>query len=280
MDIFGPIVGGFEMIIEMLQSGGIISYLILLLGVYGIIISIRKILYLRKISRIDATEIMGTVTASMEKGGAIEALKNISHYRNPVSKIISEALKIGYKNKVEVEESMEQIFIVEMGKMTNGLNTLKTIIDLAPFIGLIGTVLGIWMTFKNLVIDPSAAAMAEGIYIALITTIIGLTVVIILLPLHTYIESLVEAEMDKIELATKMTNWSYGVIKIRVYEKMPCVIEALQEAEGIVNVREITDPYSNIQISFKPSMLEKSISNIILEKCDVKSEITESKLRQ
>ena len=280
MDIFGPIVGGFEMIIEMLQSGGIISYLILLLGVYGIIISIRKILYLRKISRIDATEIMGTVTASMEKGGAIEALKNISHYRNPVSKIISEALKIGYKNKVEVEESMEQIFIVEMGKMTNGLNTLKTIIELAPFIGLIGTVLGIWMTFKNLGIDPSATAMAEGIYIALITTIIGLTVVIILLPLHTYIESLVEMEMDKIELATKMTNWSYGVIKIRVYEKMPCVIEALQEADGIVNVREITDPYSNIQISFKPSMLEKSISNIILEKCDVKSEITESKLRQ
>ena len=280
MDIIGPIIGGFEMIMEMLQSGGVITYLILLLGVYGLIISIRKILYLRKISKIDATEIMGTVTASMEKGGAIEALKNISHYRNPVSKIISEALKIGYKNKVEVEESMEQICIVEMGKMTNGLNTLKTIIELAPFIGLIGTVLGIWMTFKNLGIDPSAAAMAEGIYIALITTIIGLTVVIILLPLHTYIESLVEMEMDKIELATKMTNWSYGVIKIRVYEKMPCVIEALQEAEGIVNVREITDPYSNIQISFKPSMLEKSISNIILEKCDVKSEITESKLRQ
>ena len=280
MDIIGPIIGGFEMIMEMLQSGGVITYLILLLGVYGLIISIRKILYLRKISKIDATEIMGTVTASMEKGGAIEALKNISHYRNPVSKIISEALKIGYKNKIEVEESMEQIFIVEMGKMTNGLNTLKTIIALAPFIGLIGTVLGIWMTFKNLGIDPSAAAMAEGIYIALITTIVGLTVVIILLPLHTYIESLVEMEMDKIELATKMTNWSYGVIKIRVYEKMPCVIEALQEAEGIVNVREITDPYSNIQISFKPSMLEKSISNIILEKCDVKSEITESKLRQ
>ena len=44
MDIFGPIVGGFEMIIEMLQSGGIISYLILLLGVYALIISIRKIL--------------------------------------------------------------------------------------------------------------------------------------------------------------------------------------------------------------------------------------------
>ena len=41
---------------------------------------------------------------------------------------MSEALKIGYKNKTEVEESMEQIFIVEMSKMTKGINSLKTII--------------------------------------------------------------------------------------------------------------------------------------------------------
>ena len=175
---------------------------------------------------------------------------------------------------------MEQIFIVELSKMTNGISALKTIIELAPFLGLIGTVLGIWMTFKNLGVNPDAAAMAEGIYIALITTIAGLTVAIVLMPLYTYIKGLIDAEMDKIELATKMTNWSYAVIKIRVYEKLPCVVEALQEAEGIVSVKEISDPYSNIQISFKPSMLEKSISNIILEKCDVKSEITESKLRQ
>ena len=257
--IIESLINGFDMIMEMLQSGGVITYIILLLGIYGLLISIRKIFYLRKISKIDATEIMGTITSSMEQGGAIEALKNISHYKNPVSRIMSEALKIGYKNKIEVEESMEQIF---------------------PFLGLIGTVLGIWMTFKNLGVNPDAAAMAEGIYIALITTIAGLTVAIVLMPLYTYIKGLIDAEMDKIELATKMTNWSYAVIKIRVYEKLPCVIEALQEAEGIVSVKEISDPYSNIQISFKPSMLEKSISNIILEKCDVKSEITESKLRQ
>ncbi|MCQ2737517.1 MAG: MotA/TolQ/ExbB proton channel family protein [archaeon] len=271
---------GFNMIMDMLQSGGVITYIILLLGIYGFITSIQKILYLRRINKIDTTEIMGTVTVSMERGGAIEALKNISHYKNPISKIIAEALKIGYKNKTEVEESMEQIFIVEMGKMTSGIRTLKTIIELAPFLGLIGTVLGIWMTFKSLGVSPDMATMAEGIYIALITTITGLAVAIILMPIHTYIKAQIQSEIDKIELATKMTNWSYGVIKIRVYDKIPCVIKALQEADGIVNVKEIADPYSNIQISFKPSMLEKSISNIILEKCDVKSEITESKLRQ
>jgi biopolymer transport protein ExbB len=271
---------GIGSIVEMFQSGGVITYIITFLGIYGFLISIQKIFYLRRISKVDATEIMGTVTVSMEKGGAIEALKNISHYKNPVSRIISEALKIGYKNKTEVEESMEQIFIVEVSKMTKNLSTLKTIIEIAPFLGLIGTVIGIWMTFKSLGVNPSSTAMAQGIYVALITTIAGLTVAIILMPMNTYIKGLIDSEMDKIELATKMTNWSYAVVKIKVYEKMPCVLEALQEADGIVSVREISEPSSNVQISFKPSMLEKSISNIILEKCDVKSEITESKLKQ
>ncbi|MDD2643450.1 MAG: MotA/TolQ/ExbB proton channel family protein [Methanobacteriaceae archaeon] len=272
--------GGINGIIEMFQDGGIITYIITFLGIWGLLISLQKVFYLRRISKVDATEIMGTVTVSMEKGGAIEALKNISHYKNPVSRIISEALKIGYKNKTEVEESMEQIFIVEVSKMTKNLSTLKTIIEIAPFLGLIGTVLGIWMTFKSLGVNVSSTTMAQGIYVALITTIAGLAVAILLIPINTYIKGLIDEEMDKIELATKMTNWSYAVVKIRVYEKMPCVIEALQEAEGIVSVREISEPYSNVQISFKPSMLEKSISNIILEKCDVKSEITESKLKQ
>lgn len=270
----------FENIMEILTQGGIINYIILFIGIYGLLVSLRKIVYLKKISKVDTTEILGIVSASMERGGAVEALKQINSFKNPISKIISETLKIGYKNKIEVEESMEQIFIVEVSKMTKGLNSIKTIIELAPFLGLIGTVIGIWMTFKALGVNPNSAAMAEGIYIALTTTIVGLLVVIIMLPIHTYIQGLVENEMDKIELATKMTNWGYAVVKIRVEANVECALEALQEAEGVVNTRLISDPYANIKVSFKPSMLDKSISNIILEKCNVNAEIIESKLRQ
>jgi len=270
----------FITIIDMFTNGGIITYIITLIGVYGVISSLQKILYLKRISKIDTTEIMGTVTSNMEKGGAIEALKEINQYKNPVSKIISEALKIGYKNKTEVEEGMEQVFIVELSKMTSGLNILKTIIELAPFLGLIGTVIGIWMTFKSLGVNPSTEALAEGIYFALITTIAGLTVVIILLPMYTYIKELIDTEMDKIELANKMTNWNYAVAKIKVEENVDCAIEGLQDADGIVSVKKISKDNANVQISFKPSMLEKSINNIILEKCDSKSEIIKSKLRQ
>lgn len=278
--IFEYLTQFFEYIMEIFTQGGVITYIILFIGVYGLIISIRKILYLRRISKVDTTEIFGIVTASMERGGAVEALKQINGFKNPISRIISETLKIGYKNKIEVEESIEQIFVVEIGKMTKGMNTLKTITELAPFLGLIGTVIGIWMTFETLGINPDASTMAEGIYVALITTIMGLAVAIVLLPLYTYIENLIEVEMDKIELATKMTNWGYGMVKVKVDSNVECALNALQEAEGVVNTRLISDPYANIKVSFKPSMLDKSISNIILEKCDVHAEITESKLRQ
>ena len=267
-------------IMDIFAQGGVITYVILFIGIYGLIIAIRKIAYLKKISKVDTTEIFGVVTTAMERGGAVEALKQINGFKNPISRIISETLKIGYKNKTEVEESMEQIFIVEVGKMTKGVGTIKTLIELAPFLGLIGTVIGIWMTFKSLGVNPDPTAMAEGIYVALTTTIVGLAVTIILIPLHTYIQGLIEVEMDKIELATKMTNWGYAVVKIRVDSNVECALEALQEAEGVVNTRLISDPYANIKVSFKPSMLDKSISNIILEKCNVNAEITESKLRQ
>ena len=270
----------FKNIMEIFTQGGIITYIILFIGIYGLIVALRKIFYLKKINKVDTTEILGIVSSSMERGGAVEALKQINSFKNPISKIISETLKIGYKNKTEVEESMEQIFIVEVSKMTKGLDSIKAIIELAPFLGLIGTVIGIWMTFKALGVNPNSAAMAEGIYIALTTTIAGLFVAIVLLPLHTYIQGLVENEMDKIELATKMTNWGYAVVKIRIEANVECALEALQEAEGVVNTRLISDPYANIKVSFKPSMLDKSISNIILEKCNVNAEIIESKLRQ
>lgn len=270
----------FDNIVDIINNGGIVGYIILFIGIYGIILSIQKIRYLKKISKVDATELFGIVTTSMERGGAVEALKQINVYKNPISRIISETLKIGYKNKIEVEESMEQIFIVEMAKMTKGLNTIKTITELAPFLGLIGTVIGIWMTFRSLGINANPTAMAEGIYVALTTTILGLCVAIILLPLYTYIQSLIDKEMDKIELATKMTNWGYAVCTVKVDSQIECALEALHEAEGVVSTRMISDPYANIKVSFKPSMLDKSISNIILEKCNVNAEIIESKLKQ
>ncbi len=264
----------------MFKSGGVITYIITIIGIYGFLASGEKILYLRKISKVSTPLIMGTVNEAMEKGGSLEALRSIGEYQNPISRIISEALKIGYRNMIEVEDAMERVFIVEMGRMTKGVSTIKMVIEIAPLLGLIGTVLGMWYTFKALGLDANPTAMAGGIYIALITTIAGLAVAITLFPLHSYISSKIEDEMDKIEIAMKMTNWRSAVMRIRVDEDPKKAMVALREAEGIVKVKEINEGNANILVGFKPSMLEKSIPNIILEKCNTNAEILESKLMQ
>ncbi len=273
--------GSFNTILEMFKSGGIITYIITIIGIYGIIYSGEKIYYLRKISKVGLPEIMGEVNKAMERGGSLEALRSIGRYQTPISKIVAEALKIGFRNNREVEDAMERVFIVEMGRMTKGLDTIRTIIELAPLLGLIGTVLGMWYTFKALGVNANPTAMAEGIYIALITTIAGLTVAIILLPLYSIINGRIEGELDKIEIAKKMTNWRTAEMRIKVEANVNEAIDALKESDGILEVKEIPmDRDANIWISMNPHMLEKSIGNIIKEKCNAEARIVESKLKQ
>ncbi|MDD3984386.1 MAG: MotA/TolQ/ExbB proton channel family protein [Methanobacterium sp.] len=267
-------------IMEMFRSGGIITYLITIIGIYGIILSFEKIYKLRKISKVSLPQIIETVNEAMDRGGSLEALRSIGKYQNPISKIISEALKIGYRNNVEVEDAMERVFIVEMGRMTKGINTLKTIVEIAPLLGLIGTVIGIWYTFKAMGVGGNPSIMAEGIYIALITTIAGLTVAIIILPLYSYIKSKIEEEIDKIDIAKKMTNWRTAEIRIKVDSNLDKCVEAFKESNGIIEVKKIHDPNANIWISIHPNMLDKNINSIVREKANTNAEIIESKLRQ
>jgi biopolymer transport protein ExbB len=242
---------------------------------------IEKINYLRKISQVELPQIMGEVNKAMDRGGSLEALRSIGRYHNPISKIVAEALKIGFRNNREVEDAMERVFIVEMGRMTKGLDTIRTIIEIAPLLGLIGTVLGLWYTFKALGVNANPTAMAEGIYVSLITTIAGLAVAIIILPLYTHINSRIENELDKIEIAKKMTNWRTAEMRIKVDTDVNNAIKALKESDGILEVKELhQDKDANIWISLNPHMLEKSIGNIIKEKCNTEARIVESKLKQ
>lgn len=280
MDIIGTILSTGNDFITMFQSGGVIVYILTIIGLYGLFLAIEKIIYLRRASKVDLSEIMIIVNESMAHGGSLEALRAIGNFKTPISRIISEALKIGYRSKSEVEDNMEQVFIVEMSKMMKGLSTLQTIIEVSPLIGLIGTVIGMWYTFKDLGLNSDMSLMANGIYIAIITTIFGLAVAIILLPLYTHIKSMIEIQLDNIEIAKKMSNWRNAEMKVWIEKDVDEVIEALQESPGIIQVKKIQDEQANLKIYLKPNMLEKGIKTIIREKSDTQNRIVESKLKQ
>ena len=106
MDIIGTIFSTGNDFITMFQSGGAIVYLLTIIGLYGLFLAIEKILYLRRASKVDLSEIMIIVNESMAHGGSLEALRAIGNFKTPISRIISEALKIGYRSKSEVEDNM------------------------------------------------------------------------------------------------------------------------------------------------------------------------------
>ena len=280
MDILGILNETLNTIISMFQSGGVITYILTIIGLYGLFVAIDKIRYLRQASSIDLSELMIIVNESMAHGGSLEALRAIGNFKTPTARIISEALKIGYRSKSEVEDNMEQVFVVELSKMMKGLSTIETIIEIAPLIGLIGTVIGMWFTFRQLGVNSDITLMSNGIYISIITTIFGLAVAIILLPFYTYIKNLIETQLDNIEIAKKMSNWRYVEMKIWVESDKENVIKGLQEASGIITVKEIDNEQANLKIDIKPNMLEKGVKTIIRECSDTSSRIVESKLRQ
>lgn len=109
----------------------------------------------------------------------------------------------------------------------------------------------------------------------------GLAVAIIILPLYTHINSKIEDELDKIEIAKKMTNWRSAEMRIKVDSDIENVITALKESDGVIEVKELhQDKDANIWISMNPHMLEKSIGNVIREKCNTEARVVESKLKQ
>ena len=90
----------FGTIMEMFKSGGIITYIITIIGLYGLLASVEKISYLRKISKVSPPLIMGTVNEAMEKGGSLEALRSIGKYHNPISKDIFRS----FKNRLQKQD--------------------------------------------------------------------------------------------------------------------------------------------------------------------------------
>jgi len=78
-----------------------------------------------------------------------------------------------------------------------------------------------------------------------------------------------------------MTNWRTAEMRIKVETDVQDAITALKESNGILEVKELKmDKDANIWISINPHMLEKSIGNIIKEKCNAEAKIVESKLKQ
>lgn len=187
---------------------------ILLCLIFGLALAIERIVYLN-LATTNTTKLLAKVEEALKNGG-VEAAKEVCrNTRGPVAGIFYQGLCRMNEGIDVVEKSVVSYGGVQMGQLESGLSWVQLFIAVAPMLGFLGTVLGMIQAFDDIQTagDISPNIVAGGMKVALITTVGGLVVAIILQFFYNYIVSKIDS------LVLQMEDASISFIDILVTNK-------------------------------------------------------------
>lgn len=167
--------------------------IVLLCLILGLAFAIERILTLNLFSA-NPNKLLAGVEDAL-RSGDVEKAKDIARRtRGPVASIVYQGLDRHDQSIEAIEKSVVSYGGVQMAKLEKGLTWISLFIALAPMLGFMGTVIGMIQAFDKIaeVGDISPAVVAGGIKVALLTTVFGLIVAIILQIFYNYIISKID----------------------------------------------------------------------------------------
>jgi len=177
--------------------------IILLVLVFGLALSIERIIYLN-MATTNTEKLLNDVESAIESGGINAAKEVCKNTRGPVASIFYQGLDRHNEGIDVVEKSIVSYGSVMMGRLEKGLSWISLFIAIAPMLGFMGTVIGMIAAFADIEAagDISAQIVAKGIRIALLTTVFGLITAIILQLFYYLIISKVDSLVNDMEDST------------------------------------------------------------------------------
>jgi biopolymer transport protein ExbB len=195
-----------------IEGGATFMAFVLICLILGLALAIERIIYLNMATTNSAKLVEG-IEEALGKGGEEAAKEVCRNTRGPVATIFYQGLDRSAGSYEEVAKAIEDYGSVEMSKLERGLSWISLFIALAPMLGFMGTVIGMISAFDKIAEANTinASIVAGGIKVALITTVSGLIVAIILQIFYNYILSKIdsivldmeEASMDLVDLLYK-----------------------------------------------------------------------------
>ena len=195
-----------------IEGGAAFMASVLICLILGLALSIERIIYLN-MATTNTKKLVEEIENSLNNGGVDEAKEICRNTSGPVASIFHQGLDRSSGSYEEVAKAIEDYGSVEMSKLESGLSWISLFIALAPMLGFMGTVIGMISAFDDIAEANTinASIVAGGIKIALITTVSGLIVAIILQVFYNYILSKIdsivldmeEASMDLVDLLYK-----------------------------------------------------------------------------
>ncbi len=168
--------------------------------VFGLALCIERIIYL-SLSKTNTKALLAEVEAALKNGGIEAALEVCRNTRGPVASIFYQGLSRYSEGVDVVEKTVASYGGVQLGLLEKNLSWISLFISIAPSLGFLGTIIGMIQAFDKIqqVGDISATVVAGGIKVALLTTLLGLIIAIILQVFYNYILSLIEGLVNEME---------------------------------------------------------------------------------
>ena len=177
--------------------------------IIGLAFCIERIVYL-SLAEVNTKKLLANIEGALEKGD-VEGAKNIArNTRGPVASICYQGLMRIDEGLDVVERSVVSYGGVQAGYLEKGCSWITLFIAMAPSLGFIGTVVGMVMAFDQIqqAGDISPTVVAGGMKVALITTIFGLIVALVLQVFYNYILAKIE------EITSQMEDSSITLLDI------------------------------------------------------------------
>lgn len=194
---------------EFLSKGGVLVVPILLCSVFGLAIFVERIIRFSQMRSRGAG--LATKTISLlNDGKENEALAVAKESNSPMGRVLAQAIGVKDQDRETLETVMVHATEEEVRNLSSYVQALATIGNIAPLLGLLGTVIGMikaFMVIQQMGGKVNSAVLAGGIWEAMLTTALGLSVALPMMVAHSYLI----ARIDKYE--ARLQDGSVAFIK-------------------------------------------------------------------
>ena len=186
-----------------IDGGPTFMGIVLICLILGLAIAIERIISLN-LATTNTKKLLEEVENALSTGGVDAAKEVTKNTRGPVASIFTQGLMRMDEGIEMVEKSIIAYGSVEMGKLERGMVWISLFISLAPMLGFMGTVIGMIQAFEAIAEagDVNPSLVATGIKVALLTTVGGLIVAVILQLFYNYLVSKIDSLVNNMEDAS------------------------------------------------------------------------------
>ncbi len=198
-----------KIMIEFLSKGGLLVVPILICSVLALAIFAERLIYFTRI-RSRGKNIEQKVTALLSGGDELSAINLSKQSNSPMGRILMEAIEAKDMDRNVLETVIANATDEEVRDLSSYIQALATIGNIAPLLGLLGTVVGMikaFMVIQQMGGKVNSAVLAGGIWEAMLTTALGLAVALPTMVAHSYLV----ARVDKYE--ARLQNGSIVFMK-------------------------------------------------------------------